>query len=219
MIVTHGRDLKPGCYLFSIKTISSIDQLGIWYVSCKQNCNAQFWFYDFLCQEKSSHGIFLWQYRATVGSNSKFPPKMRFKKFVKMTDHTCSCNDLTNFWYETRNERKWKLFEYAGLWFEKLMKSLWVNLFLAGFSHLEPLCALWLGLAGLNWSNLSIMELGLLPWLDCPWLVWLTLLMPRSWKNLRYDLNFNFPLSDKLYMWYSISTTDWPRASPELMLC
>ena len=21
----------------------------------------------------------------------------RFKKFVKMTDHTCSCNDLTNF--------------------------------------------------------------------------------------------------------------------------
>ena len=64
--------------------------------------------------------------------------------------------------------------------------------------------ALWLGLAGLNWSNLSIMELGLLPWLDCPWLVWLTLLMPRSWMNLRYDLNFNFPLSDKLYMWYSL---------------
>ena len=75
--------------------------------------------------------------------------------------------------------------------------------------------ALWLGLAGLNWSNLSIMELGLLPWLDCPWLVWLTLLMPRSWKNLRYDLNFNSALSDKLYMWYSISATDWPRAPPE----
>ena len=76
----------------------------------------------------------------TVGSNSKFPTKMRFKKFVKMTDHTCSCNDLTNFWYETRNDRKRKLFEYAGIWMEKLVKSLWVNLFLAGFSHLEPLC-------------------------------------------------------------------------------
>ena len=39
-----------------------------------------------------------------------------------MTGHTCSCSDLT-------------------IWMEKLVKSLWVNLFLAGFSHLEPLCA------------------------------------------------------------------------------
>ena len=34
---------------------------------------------------------------ATVGPNCKSPPKMRFKKFVKLTDHTCACNDLTNF--------------------------------------------------------------------------------------------------------------------------
>ena len=29
--------------------------------------------------------------------NCKNPPKMRFQKFVKLTDHTCACNDLTNF--------------------------------------------------------------------------------------------------------------------------
>ena len=38
------------------------------------------------------------------------------------------------------NDRKRKLFEYAGICMEKLVKSLWMNLFLAGFSHLEPLC-------------------------------------------------------------------------------
>ena len=38
------------------------------------------------------------------------------------------------------NERKRKLCKFAETWTEKLVKSHWVNLFSAGFSHLEPLC-------------------------------------------------------------------------------
>ena len=34
--------------------------------------------------------------------NRKKPAKMQFKKFVKLTSHTCSCNDLTNFEYQVR---------------------------------------------------------------------------------------------------------------------
>ena len=37
-----------------------------------------------------------------VGLNSKNPPKLRFKKFVKLSGHTCSCNDLTHFEYQGR---------------------------------------------------------------------------------------------------------------------
>ena len=40
--------------------------------------------------------------RPTVGPNFKNPPKMRFKTFVKLTDHTCACNDLTNFECEVK---------------------------------------------------------------------------------------------------------------------
>ena len=34
------------------------------------------------------------------GPNVKNPPKMWLKKFVKFTDHTCACHDLTNFEFE-----------------------------------------------------------------------------------------------------------------------
>ena len=33
----------------------------------------------------------------TVVPNGKNTPKIRLEKFVKLTDHTCACNDLTNF--------------------------------------------------------------------------------------------------------------------------
>ena len=33
----------------------------------------------------------------TVGPNSKNPPKIKLKRFVKLTDHTCAWNSLTNF--------------------------------------------------------------------------------------------------------------------------
>ena len=34
---------------------------------------------------------------STVVPNVKNPPKIRLKKFVKLTGHTCACNDLTSF--------------------------------------------------------------------------------------------------------------------------
>ena len=47
--------------------------------------------------------------RRTVGLNSKNTPKNKIKKSVKLIDHSCSCNDLTNFEYQvhamTRNGR------------------------------------------------------------------------------------------------------------------
>ena len=35
-----------------------------------------------------------------IGPKAKNPPKIRFKKLVKLTDHACAFNDLTNFEYE-----------------------------------------------------------------------------------------------------------------------
>ena len=36
------------------------------------------------------------------GLSSKNPPKLRFKKIVKLSGHTCYCKDLTNFEYQVR---------------------------------------------------------------------------------------------------------------------
>ena len=58
---------------------------------------------------------------------------MRFKKFVKLTNHTCACNDLTNFECEaqaTGNGSYVKLQKHM----EKLVKSPGVNLFSADFA-------------------------------------------------------------------------------------
>ena len=33
----------------------------------------------------------------TVGPNGKNPPKIKFKKIVKLSVHSYACNDLTNF--------------------------------------------------------------------------------------------------------------------------
>ena len=38
---------------------------------------------------------------AVVGPNVKNPTKIRFKKFVKLTDYTYACNSLTYFEYRT----------------------------------------------------------------------------------------------------------------------
>ena len=51
-----------------------------------------------------------------------------------------SLQQFDKFWtWRKHNDRKWKLCESAESFFEKLVKSLWVNLFLASFSVLEPL--------------------------------------------------------------------------------
>ena len=83
---------------------------------------------------------------ATVGPNCKSPPKMRFKKFVKLTDHTCACNHLTNsesvcvLCYD----RKRKLFEFAGICLEKFVKSHQVNLYFRRVLDIWNHCALFL---------------------------------------------------------------------------
>jgi hypothetical protein len=40
------------------------------------------------------------------------PPKTRFKKFVRLMDHTYACNSLTNFEYKANNWKQ-KLCESA----------------------------------------------------------------------------------------------------------
>jgi hypothetical protein len=60
---------------------------------------------------------------------------------VKLTDHTYTYNNLTNFTIKLmppETEIDVNLVKFA---MKKLVKLLLVNLFLAGFSHLETLCA------------------------------------------------------------------------------
>lgn len=55
---------------------------------------------------------------------------------MKLIDHTYSCNSLTNF----ENEAHTMIGNGSDqTCCEKIVKSRQVNLFLAGFSHLEPL--------------------------------------------------------------------------------
>ena len=70
--------------------------------------------------------------RRTVGPNVKNPSKMRLKIFMKLTQIILV--PLT-IWQVLIRKRK--LFENAETCLEKLVKSLWVNLFLAVLSHLE----------------------------------------------------------------------------------
>ena len=74
----------------------------------------------------------------TVGLNSKNPPKIAIYKFREIIGKF----DLTNFEYQvsamTRNRNHVNLFK---LDWEKFVKSHQVNLSLAGFSHLGPLCS------------------------------------------------------------------------------
>ena len=76
----------------------------------------------------------------TVVPKVKKPPKMRFKKFVKLTGYTYARNSLTNWC--ARNDRERKSSEFTKTCLEKFVKSHHVNLFLAGFSYLEPTCVL-----------------------------------------------------------------------------
>ena len=72
----------------------------------------------------------------------KKPAKVKVEKFVKLTDHTCACNDLTSFEYEVHGMTgNRKSFEYAETCMKKFVKSLQVNLFLAGFSRVKPMCS------------------------------------------------------------------------------
>ena len=52
------------------------------------------------------------QLQKKVGRNSKNPPKLRFKKFVKLSGHTCFQQRFDKFWISSAcNDRKRKLCE------------------------------------------------------------------------------------------------------------
>ena len=53
-------------------------------------------------------------HNSTVSPNSKIPPKIRFKNFVKLTNHIYAFNSLTNFEYLQTyicNQCRWSFFE------------------------------------------------------------------------------------------------------------
>ena len=108
--------------------------------------------------------------RCTVGSYCKKPPKTRFKKFVKSTNHTCACNGLRNFECEA---------QATGNGNKNLKKLPWKNSWnqlertyvLADFWHLELLCAaLWTKIS--NHITISC----------CGYLIWLLDMMEQNFK-------------------------------------
>ena len=80
-------------------------------------------------------------YRHTVAPNCKNPPKIRFLKILKLTDHSKACNSLTYFEYKTHPPET----EIYVILLKSARKNSWNYIkwahFLAGFCHLEPLCA------------------------------------------------------------------------------
>ena len=77
----------------------------------------------------------------TLGTKrQKIRQKWDSKKIVKLTGHTYSWNSLTNFGYDTPEMIGNGRYVNMAKLMEKLVKPCQVNLFLVGFSHLEPLC-------------------------------------------------------------------------------
>ena len=91
---------------------SSCQNAGLWTKDrCKGYCKGRL----------QQHG-----HSAQLDKMSKNPPKMRFKKFVKLTDHTHACNNIA------RNG------SYVNL--QKLGKTREITNFWRIFGLLEPLC-------------------------------------------------------------------------------
>ena len=75
---------------------------------------------------------------STEVSNNKNPPKI--KKVCEIDTYVC-LQQFDNFQiYSACNHRKRKLYKSADINLEKFVKSHQGNLFLAGLSHLKPLC-------------------------------------------------------------------------------
>ena len=68
-----------------------------------------------------------------LGYMAKTRQKTGFIKFVKLTDHTCACNNLTHFECEVQATGNGSYVNLQKLPWEKLVKSPWANLFFGGF--------------------------------------------------------------------------------------
>ena len=75
---------------------------------------------------------------------------------MKYTDHTHACISLTNFEYE-ESMQSTETDIILKLELEKIVKSHQENLFSAGFSHLEPMCAR-------RWAVAQFLALLVVPW-------------------------------------------------------
>ena len=115
--------------------------------------------------------------RHTIGPNGKNPPKIRFK-------NSWNCDNLTNFQYAMQwpeTEISWHLLEFFGV----KSQHVYTN-FLAGFSHLEPQCAM---------KSSFILVLSL-----CA-----TLTITEASGNRSVFVNFCPVLCEKLQFWSKIS--------------
>ena len=74
---TGGRTLTLG-------GVSNRQQAGA--ANCYFCCSRKFW-----ASHPTRSGWWYVQLRRTVASNCKNPPRIKFEKFVKLTDHTCAC--------------------------------------------------------------------------------------------------------------------------------
>ena len=78
---------------------------------------------------------------ATAGPNCKNPPKIKSKKFVKLMDHTCTCNNLTSFKCKTHPRETETVVNLLKFNWKNLWNHIKWNYFMAGFKYLEPQCS------------------------------------------------------------------------------
>ena len=98
-----------------------------------------------------------WVERHTFWTNCKNPPKITFEKFVKLSGHTCVCNDLTSFEYEVQGMT-------GNGSYLKMQKLAWRN----SWNHFKltycwRVLAIWNQCASRRWASRTIISWGLLP--------------------------------------------------------
>ena len=77
----------------------------------------------------------------TVVPNYKNPPKIKSWKFVKLTDHTCACNDLTSFVCELQPTKNGSYVNLQKLTWKNSWNHIWWIFFRRVLDRLGPLCA------------------------------------------------------------------------------
>ena len=99
----------------------------------------------------------------TAGPNCKNPPKINFKKFMKLMNHTCTCNDSTSFEYKSHPPETEIVVNLLKVAWKNSWNHIKWNYFMAGFSYLEPLCAIE-QCSGVfvhhccGWSNVALLQ-------------------------------------------------------------
>ena len=92
--------------------------------------------------DSTEHPLHAWPLHHTIWPNVRNPPKIKIKKFVKLTVHSYACNSLTDFeCVANATTRNGKCCKSTKVGLEKTLENVRQNnLFLAGFRRLEPMC-------------------------------------------------------------------------------